>query len=603
MHPYQYYMEHHFHIPVLGLAFSIDTPLKVAKFGISSVMSIVDDELIERMRHYYAGCYQKAYEPISKKAHDYRAKRITAYLNLVQEIVQEQIQDLLEGNFDSNKDLQQYFELLPEQSLAKKLYLQMLQTDNIDSRKALQRGLKQFIVPGDIDVNIMSKVDKINTDAHGIPLAEQFSDALSAIRGFAQSNLQSSVILSAGMNPRLYAYIAELSAFYPQADGTFNKRIILKVSDYRSALIQAKFLAKKGLWISEFRVESGLNCGGHAFATDGFLLGPILEEFKNNKSALIKELLPIYEQALQEKGISLTLQPSIKYTVQGGIGTANEQHFLLNHYGFDRTGWGSPFLLVPEATTVDKDTLECLVKATSDDFYVSGASPLGVPFNNFRNTSAERQRLERIDKGRPGSPCTKKYLVSNQEFTTEPICTASREYQNLKLKELDAQKLPTEQHQERFEEITEKICLCQGLATSAYVHYNIQKSRENTAVAICPGPNTVYFKKTYSLQQMVDHIYGRQNLLASIQRPPFFINELNLYVDHIKKYVETNWREVNDKKIKYLEKFKKQLIEGIGYYESLKSEFNKTFSGYAGESIATQLMHAKKALENLSFIK
>jgi hypothetical protein len=41
---------HTFHIPVMGLAFSIDTPVKVARFGISSVVSIVDDVLIEQMR-------------------------------------------------------------------------------------------------------------------------------------------------------------------------------------------------------------------------------------------------------------------------------------------------------------------------------------------------------------------------------------------------------------------------------------------------------------------------------------------------------------------------------------------------------------------------
>jgi hypothetical protein len=32
-------MSHAFHIPVLGLGFSIDTPLKVARYGISSVIS------------------------------------------------------------------------------------------------------------------------------------------------------------------------------------------------------------------------------------------------------------------------------------------------------------------------------------------------------------------------------------------------------------------------------------------------------------------------------------------------------------------------------------------------------------------------------------
>ena len=43
---------HDFHIPVMGTAFTIDTPYKVAKFGISSVGAIGDDELCENMRKY-----------------------------------------------------------------------------------------------------------------------------------------------------------------------------------------------------------------------------------------------------------------------------------------------------------------------------------------------------------------------------------------------------------------------------------------------------------------------------------------------------------------------------------------------------------------------
>ena len=39
---------HSFHIPVLGVGYSVDTPLKVARYGISSVMSIVDDALLEK---------------------------------------------------------------------------------------------------------------------------------------------------------------------------------------------------------------------------------------------------------------------------------------------------------------------------------------------------------------------------------------------------------------------------------------------------------------------------------------------------------------------------------------------------------------------------
>jgi len=39
---------HTFSIPVMGLAYTIDSPIRVAHFGISSVISIMDDELIEK---------------------------------------------------------------------------------------------------------------------------------------------------------------------------------------------------------------------------------------------------------------------------------------------------------------------------------------------------------------------------------------------------------------------------------------------------------------------------------------------------------------------------------------------------------------------------
>ncbi|MEY3690178.1 MAG: hypothetical protein RIT37_1740, partial [Bacteroidota bacterium] len=35
---------HDFHIPVMGLSFSVDTPLKVAHYGISSVVSIMEED-------------------------------------------------------------------------------------------------------------------------------------------------------------------------------------------------------------------------------------------------------------------------------------------------------------------------------------------------------------------------------------------------------------------------------------------------------------------------------------------------------------------------------------------------------------------------------
>jgi hypothetical protein len=39
---------HTFNIPVMGMAYTIDSPIRVAHLGISSVISIMNDELIEK---------------------------------------------------------------------------------------------------------------------------------------------------------------------------------------------------------------------------------------------------------------------------------------------------------------------------------------------------------------------------------------------------------------------------------------------------------------------------------------------------------------------------------------------------------------------------
>ncbi|WP_285058715.1 hypothetical protein [Pedobacter ginsengisoli] len=561
-------MQHTFHIPVLGLGYSIDTPLKVARYGISSVVSIVDDELTERMRKYHAALNHEPYHPISKTDHDGRALRITAYLNLLQKLVSGQITALKALSFDEPNDLCKYFDLLPSSSGLRSKYNIMLQMPEGIGKDRLIKELKEGIKAGDINVNIMSKVDKANYQ-NGIYTGDKNTDALAAIRGFAASNLNTSVVISAGLNPRLFSYMEELECFLPSADGHFLKKIILKVSDYRSAIIQAKVLAKKGLWVSEFRIESGLNCGGHAFATEGLLLGPILQEFKDNRKTLYQELLDLYQQTLEIKNMPVpSLNPVQLITVQGGIGTSEEHEFLINYYQLDATGWGSPFLLVPEATSVDVNTLSDLKQADENDFYLSNASPLGIPFNNFRKSTSERQRLERIERGRPGSPCTKKYLCSNTEFTDEPICTASREYQHLKIRQLKSSAIPQEQLTREISKITEKLCLCVGLCNSAYLKYNILKPRENQAVSICPGPNLAYFSGEYSLKEMVGHIYGRENVLGGVNRPNLFVKEFGLYVDYLRKEIEGTL-EISAKKAKYFSKFYDQLTAGVKYYKDL----------------------------------
>ncbi|MDX5435919.1 MAG: hypothetical protein LPK03_01920, partial [Pontibacter sp.] len=493
-------------------------------------------------------------------------------MNLVKRIVEQQLQEMRRQDFTPGNELSRYFEMLPDRAPLKQQYLNMLQTEQGAAKACLQEQLRHSLTAGSIDVNIMTKLDRTNYSQDGKELPQEFTDALSALRGFANSDLHASVVFSAGMNMRLYGYLENFPCFLPNTHSQFEKKIVIKVSDYRSAMVQGKILAKKGLWVSEFRIESGLNCGGHAFATDGYLLGPILEEFKQNREALRHELYSICSSALASKGHHVPVQvPEQRVTVQGGIGTAQEDDFLREYYGVDATGWGTPFLLVPEATTVDDDTLKQLTAATADDLYLSPISPLGVPFNALRNTSSELLKYERAERGRPGSPCIKKHLVSSTEFTEEPLCTASRKYQRRKLEQLQAQQLPAEVYEAEEAKVLAKECLCDGLANSALLLFNIGKKASNKAVTICPGPNLAYFSGVFRLHEMVGHIYGRFNALNANYRPHMFINELRMYVNYWKNKKQEQLEESTDKQLKYLQVFRRNLQEGVGYYKQLLS--------------------------------
>ena len=92
-------------------------------------------------------------------------------------------------------------------------------------------------------------------------------------------------------------------------------------------------------------------------------MGPILEEFSNNRAALQKELFELYKKGLEAKDIPAPEHaPEMRLTAQGGVGTAEEHNNLMQRYGLDSVGWGSPFLLVPEAVAIDPDTIELLAK-------------------------------------------------------------------------------------------------------------------------------------------------------------------------------------------------------------------------------------------------
>lgn len=577
---------HSFHIPVMGIGFTIDTPTKVAPFGIDSVISIVDDIIIEQMREYYYQTLDLEFKPLSKYDEDFRARRITDYLNLMNRIVIDKFNQVKNEAFEDGSNICKYFELLADESPLKMKYENMLIETDEQKKAELQQELRDAMVCGSIDVNIMTKVDTVNYDRKGNALGEIYNDAMAALRGYALSDLDSAVVLSAGINPRLFGYFDKFEDFFPNENGKLKKRVTLKVGDYRSALIQGKMLAKKGVWISEFRIESGLNCGGHAFATDGKLLGTILEEFKEKKQELIEELYEMCNVALTEAGKTTFSEiPVMKINVQGGIGTSNESEFLMDYYKVDSTGWGSPFLLVPEVTNVDDETLQQLGTAKKEDYYLSDASPLGVPLNNFRNTSAERLMHERVRKDRPGSPCLKKFLTFDNEFTEKSICTASRQYQHLKLKQLEETISDAVELEAATKKVLEKECLCEGLAIPAAIVNDVVKPKQLKAVSVCPGPNLAYFHGTHTMKQMIDHIYGRLNVLNQLNRDHMFVNELEMYVDHLKKEIDKSLEHLTKRQTRYFENFKTSLLDGVTYYKGVFDKMKLETEEYRKRSL------------------
>lgn len=574
----------------MGTGHSIDTPIRIAHLGIDSVVSIVDDLLLERIRKNYSAMYDLEYVNIARNAVDGRARRIAAYLDMAHEIVSRKFQEIRNASFSESPEKNRYFAMLPSDHALRIKWESLSRLADPTQRIALEKELTEAMRPGSIDVNIMAKVD--------LPHENDLSDAVAALKGFAMSKVESAVVLSAGFNPRLYNALANFQDFYRTESGALKKRIILKVSDFRSAMIQGKFLAKKGLEVSEFRIESGLNCGGHAFYSDGWLLPTILREFNEKRDQLMVELQPMITSFYEKMGWTY-VKPGDdvgEVTVQGGIGTLAETRRLATEYGIRRTGWGSPFLLVPEATSVDAATLDLLVNAGEDDLYLSKASPLGVPFNNLRHSGSEEWTNDRYAKGKPGSPCPKGFLKSNTEFTAEPICTASTEYIVQKLEQIEHSDASESAKAKLRADVLAKTCLCDHLGNGSLIELGIIKEAQGPQ-AICPGPNIAWFKGPYSLMEMTDHIYGRGESLTPANRPNMFAKELVMNVDYLERLLDD--ASLDDAKQRaYFESVMSHLQEGIEDCRRLA-----TLESYPGENLASLAIAADEQAQRVEHLR
>lgn len=548
----------------MGTGFTIDTPLRVAPFGISSVISLVDDQLIEQMYKQHALAAGIPYEEIRRSEHHARPRRITRYLNLIEDLVEERFEAIKRQDFSPDSELTKYFELLPSDSSLRTEYETMLKESDAVLREKQQGELKSKMMIGSIDVNIMTKLDRPQY-RNGKIVESELSDALAALKGFAESSLTSSIVFSAGVNAKLFQAVSTYEDFFPFHGQPPRKRVTLKVSDFRSALTQGKMLAKKGIWISEFRVESGLNCGGHAFPTKGELMAVTLEEFLNRREELIDSLFKLYAPAVQRKcGETLESPPTVRFSAQGGVGNHSEHELLRKYFQLDSVGWGTPFLLVPEVTSVDEETRVKLVQAKDSDVVLSDSSPLGVPFYTLKSSESELERKQRIDRNQSGSPCFNKYLASNTEFGGEPLCVASKTYQKKKIAELDASQLPQDEIERQKAALLRKACICFDLGAAPRMGGNSEVRERELYPAVCPGPNIAYFSSCYSLKEMVNHIYGRPSpVQLEAFRPNFLLKELMLYVNYMRDVSPAQGG---------LETFRENLKTGLTRYEQFAAE-------------------------------
>lgn len=202
--------------------------------------------------------------------------------------------------------------------------------------------------------------------------------------------------------------------------------------------------------------------------------------------------------------------------------------------------------------------------AADGEVYLSDSSPFGLPFWNLRTSASEEARRRRIAEDRPGSQCVKGFvMLFNKEFTSRPICTASRQYQELKIQQLPYEDLTDEQRAAARESVLGKSCVCNDLGGGALLKNHI----DHTATpAICSGPNIVNFSKVATLEEMIGHIYGRISLLTKPHRPHMFIRELALYVDFLRQDLKKYRLGFSSNTLKYFSKFKKNLLGGIDYY-------------------------------------
>src|SRR5690606_10091982 len=108
--------------------------------------------------------------------------------------------------------------------------------------------------------------------------------------------------------------------------------------------------------------------------------------------------------------------------------------------------------------------------------------------------------------------------------------------------------------------------------------------------------NMAYFSNEVSLKDMMKHIYGEKPVENHSNRPHMFIKELYLYIDHLQQQIQSSL-QLTPQKIKKLEAFKNNLLDGISYYRELFS--GTTFFRNENGKIQSELNVCEAQVKNM----
>ena len=127
--------------------------------------------------------------------------------------------------------------------------------------------------------------------------------------------------------------------------------------------------------------------------------------------------------------------------------------------------------------------------------------------------------------------------------------------------------------------VKEKTCICNHLGNGALIDLGIAEEIKSPQ-SICPGPNIEWFCKFYTLNEMIDHIYGRGPSLVSSKRPHVFAKEIVMYVEYFEKMVADS--SLTTAAIKALLEFKNNLEVGMDFCLEIAHK-----EPYPGENLAS----------------